>query len=125
MVYAFAMIHDAANPAEYLDALEADWRKERLLVIRDIFLAVPGVAEGMKYKMLGYDVGDKGLGVLNAQKGYVSVYMDPLTALDPDGTLLAGMDYGRSCLRVKKRTDMDKVAALVRNRISLVLDGTL
>lgn len=117
------MIHEAANPTEYLNALEDDWRKERLLSIRDIFLAVPNVTECMRYKMLGYNLGDKGLGVLNAQKGYVSVYMDPLADLDPDGTLLAGMDYGRSCLRVKKRTDMDKVTALIKNRVTLVLRG--
>lgn len=111
------MIHQAVTPEEYLSVLDADWRKERLLEIRDIFLAVPGATEGMEYKMLKYAVGARSLGILNAQKGYVAIYMDDLAKLDPDGSLRAELDCGKSCVRVKKRTDMGKVEALVARRI--------
>ena len=122
--YAAAMIHEAATPEEYLNALANDWRKRRLLEIRNLLLAVPGSTECLRYKMLGYDLNGKHLAVLNAQKGYVSLYMDPLSELDPNDTLLEGMDYGRSCLRVKKRTDMLKVKALIENRAAILLDET-
>lgn len=117
------MIHEAATPKEYLDRLLDDWRKSRLLAIRELLLAAPNTSETMRYKMLGYDIGEKHLAVLNAQKGYVSLYMDPLADLDPDGSLLDGMDYGRSCLRVKKTTELARVEALIQNRIQLVLAG--
>ena len=84
------MIHDAATPEEYLSVLEHDWRKDRLLEIRDLFLAMTGATEGMNYKMLHYSVGTRGLGILNAQKGYVAIYMDDLSKLDPDGSLRVG-----------------------------------
>lgn len=111
------MIHEAANPEEYLSVLEDDWRKERLLEIRDVFLAVPKAQEGMQYKMLHYSVGEASLGLLNAQKGYVAIYMDDLAALDPDSALRDGLDCGKSCVRVKKRSDMEKVRALIARRV--------
>lgn len=113
------MIHEAATPKEYLSVLVEDWRKERLLEIRDLFLTVPGATEGMKYKMLHYSVGTQSLGILNAQKGYVAIYMDDLSKLDPDGSLLAGLDCGKSCVRVKKKTDLGKIEALLARRIEL------
>ena len=112
------MIYDAASPEDYLSHLDDDWRKERLCKIRDIFLAVPGANEGLQYKMLHYAVGEASLGLLNAQRAYVAIYMDDLAALDPDGALRAGLDCGKSCVRVKQRTDMDKVAALIARRVA-------
>ena len=112
------MIHEAANSEEFLSVIEDDWRKERLLEIRDIFLAVPKVQEAMQYKMLHYSVGAASLGLLNAQKGYVAIYMDDLAALDPDGTLRVGLVCGKSCVRVKKRTDMERVRALIERRVA-------
>lgn len=110
------MLHEATTPQEYLDSLTNGWRKDRLLEIRKLLLALPGSTECLRYRMLGYDLKGKHLAVLNAQKGYVSLYMDPLSELDPNGTLLEGLDHGRSCLRVKKRTDMRKVKILIENR---------
>ena len=112
------MIHEAATPKEYLSVLDDDWRKQRLLDIRDVFLSVPDAGEGMKYQMLHYSVGDVSLGILNAQKGYVAIYMDDLAAFDPDGSLRDGLDCGKSCVRVKKRTDMAKVGALIARRVA-------
>ncbi|MEO9826765.1 MAG: DUF1801 domain-containing protein [Paracoccaceae bacterium] len=115
------MIYEATTPEDYLSVQDDDWRKERLLTIRDVFLAVPGATEGMQYKMLHYAVGDISLGLLNAQRAYVAIYMDDLTVLDPDGNLRNGLDCGKSCVRVKKRSDMDKVAALIALRVELQL----
>jgi len=102
------VIYQAENPAAYLDALEDDWRKDKLMAIRDVIAEVmPDWTEGMKYKMLGYFDGpnDDAALVMNAQKGYVALYAGDLAALDPDGTLLNGLDCGKSCIRLKKRFD--------------------
>ena len=114
-----AMIYDAGTPEDYLAALDEDWRKEKLLDIRAHFLSIPGVTEGMEYKMLQYKRGDDPVAIMNAQKGYVSVYMDDLNALDPDGTLLAGMNCGKSCLRLRKTDGIDVVKALAARRLGL------
>ncbi len=113
------MIYDAETPKDYLAALDEDWRKEKLLEIRAHLLSIPGVTEGMEYKMLQYKRGDDPVAIMNAQKGYVSVYMDDLNALDPDGTLLAGKNYGKSCLRLRKTDDIDVVKALAARRLGL------
>jgi hypothetical protein len=112
------MIYDADSPEAYLSLLDDDWRKERLYEIRDIFLEVPGASEGLQYKMLHYSVDAASLGLLNVQSGYVAIYMDNLAALDPHGTLRTGLDCGKSCVRVKKRTDMKKVADLIARRVA-------
>ena len=110
------MIHTATSPDEYLRVLPDDWRKERLLHVREMLLAQPGATEGMRYGMLGYDLNEKHLAVMNVQRRYVSLYMDSLSDLDPNGDLLEGMDYGRACLRIKKTTDMARVRALIANK---------
>ena len=96
--------------------MEDDWRKERLLEIREVFWAVPGASEGMQYKMQHYAVGNESLGLLNAQKGYVAVYMDDLGELDPDGALRADLDCGKGCVRVKKRTNTGLIKALIARK---------
>ena len=98
------MQYDAATPAEYLEMLDDDWRREKLLAIREMFLAVPGIEEGMSYKMLGYRRGDAVFGHLNAQKGYVAVYLGELEKLDPGAAIRGTMDCGKSCLRLRKRS---------------------
>ena len=83
------MQYDAATPGAYLEMLEDDWRRERLLLIREMFLGVPGVVESMSYKMLGYHRGGAVFGHLNAQKGFVGVYLGDLERIDPGGVLRA------------------------------------
>ena len=97
------MLYDVATPNEYLKALEEDWRKEKLLVIRQmIMVAAPDVVEGIKYKMLSY-ADDKGIFMqLNAQKGYVSLYVGDATKVDPSGELLKGLNVGKGCVRLSK-----------------------
>ncbi len=117
------VIYAADTPAKYLAALEDDWRKDKLLAIRDvIFQTAPDWTEGMKYKMLGYFDGlgsgdDDAALVMNAQKGYVALYAGNLAELDPEGDLLAGLDCGKSCIRLKKRFDPTD------GRLSQILDA--
>ncbi len=112
------MIYDADSPKAYIAALEEDWRKEKLLKIRDHFLSIDDVTEDMQYKMLSYRRGDDPVAIMNAQKGYVSVYMDDLSVLDPDGSLLKGYNFGKSCLRLRKADKIEVVKSLVSRRLS-------
>lgn len=113
------MIYDAETPEAYIKVLDEDWRKEKLLQIREHLLSIAGIEEGMQYKMLQYTQNDKPVAILNAQRGYVSVYMDDLSVLDPDGSLLAGHNFGKSCLRLRKTEGIEVVKELVSRRIAL------
>ena len=97
------MQYNALTPAEYLDVLEEDWRKETLLQIRDVILEKAyDFKERIHYKMLCYtdELGD--LFHLNAQKHYVSLYVGDSAKVDPDGSLLKGLNLGKGCIRFKK-----------------------
>lgn len=107
------MQYDAATPAAYLQMLDDDWRKERLLAIREVFLGIRGIEEVMSYKMLGYRLGEDVFGHLNAQKGFVGVYLGDLEKLDPGAAIRGKMNCGKSCLRVKKRDDLGVVERLI------------
>ena len=113
------MIYDAETPEDYIAVLDDNWRKEKLLQIREYLLSLSGVKEGMQYKMLQYTQNEKLIAIMNAQRGYVSVYMDDLSVLDPDGSLLAGHNFGKSCLRLRKTEAIDVVKELVTRRIAL------
>lgn len=45
---------------------------------------------------------------LNAQKHYVSFYVGNAGTIDPDGSLLAGLDCGKGCIRFKKTQAVEK-----------------
>ncbi|MCE7996768.1 MAG: DUF1801 domain-containing protein [Roseivirga sp.] len=97
------MQYDVNTPAEYLEALDEDWRKEKLLELRElIFEKAPGLKEGIRYKMLSYE-DDRGVPFqLNAQRGYVSFYVGDASKIDSTGELLEGINVGKGCLRFKK-----------------------
>ncbi len=111
------MIHDADTPAVYIAALDDDWRKEKLLAVRGYLLSLDGVSEEIEHRMLRYRRGDDPVALMNAQKGYVSVYMSDLSKLDPDGSLRKGMNCGKSCLRLRKSDGIEGVQALVARRL--------
>ena len=106
------MQYEADTPKEYFQVIEDDWRKERLLAIRDMMLA-EGASEGMGYGMLRYEVGGGILAHLNAQKHYVGVYLGELEDIDPGSIIRGNMNCGKSCLRVRKRDDLDVVRKLI------------
>lgn len=98
------MQYDVEAPREYLDALDDDWRKTRLLEVREMISELaPDWREGIEYKMLGYFDRAGSVMHLNAQRAYVGLYVGNIAKIDPDGALLAGLDLGKGCVRLKKR----------------------
>lgn len=97
------MQYDVATPKEYIEALEEDWRKEKLLQIRELLLSKEhGLEEVIEYKMLGYKGKGEHLFSLNAQQNYVSFYVGDTKKVDPNGELLKGASLGKGCIRFKK-----------------------
>ena len=97
------MRYDAKNPSEYLKMLEPDWRKDKLMELRTLIRRHgPELKEGIKWGVLTFSY-DQGRGfALNAQKNSVNFYVGTAKKIDPDGTLLAGLDVGKGCIRFKK-----------------------
>lgn len=97
------MQYDVKTPAEYLEALEDDWRREKLLELRSIIMECgPDLVERIEYKMLSYADERGSVLALNAQKHYVSLYVGDAEKIDPDGTLLSGLNCGKGCIRFTK-----------------------
>lgn len=108
------------TPTEYLEALEDDWRREKLLHLRKIILdKVPNITESVQYKMLAYGDERETVFHLNAQKNYVSLYVGDKNKIDKDGALLKGFDVGKGCIRCKKSL------VLTDTRIEEFIDQTL
>ena len=102
------MQYDANNSEEYLELLEDDWRKEKLLVIRQmIFTYAPELEEVIRYKMLNYGKNDEYIFALNAQKHYVSLYVGTIDKIENAATLLDGYNCGKGCIRIKKSIKME------------------
>ena len=86
------MLIDANTPSEYLDQLEDDWRRSKLLEIRDVIRAqAPELEESIHYKMLGYGIGDDYVFHLNTQRAYVSLYVGNISKIDPRGEFVKGL----------------------------------
>lgn len=115
----------ADTPEEYLAALEPDWRRDKLLEIRAaINTAAPDWVETISYRMLGFGPEGTALIHLNAQKGFVGLYLGDISRLDPDGVLTQGMNRGKGCLRFRKRNDVgENCAALLHNFVRLARSG--
>lgn len=97
------MQYDAKDSEEYLEMLDDDWRKDKLLAIRQmIFTYAPEMEEVIRYKMLNYGKDEIYVFALNAQKHYVSLYVGTIDKIENAETLLAGFNYGKGCIRVKK-----------------------
>lgn len=103
------MQYDVQTPAEYMDSLEDDWRRATLEEIRSIIKSYGSeLVEGIDYKMLSYR-DDRGiLFGLNAQKHYVSLYVGDVSKIDPDGSLLQGINVGKGCIRFSKTKVVSK-----------------
>lgn len=97
------MLYDAKTPEAYFAQLDDDWRREKLLELRDLIkTAAPSLEETIHYKMLGYGMGGSYLFHLNAQRGYVSLYAGNLEKVDPNGELVVGLNVGKGCVRFTK-----------------------
>ena len=97
------MQYDVKTPEEYIEALEEDWRLEKLEYLRQLIKSKgPQFKEKIDYKMLSYSDDQGTIFYLNAQKNYVSLYVGDAKKVDPDGSLLKGIDVGKGCIRFKK-----------------------
>lgn len=122
------MQYDVDTPNEYLEVLEEDWRKEKLLRIREIILKyAQELDESIRYKMLNYGIekDDDYLFALNAQKHYVSLYVGNITKIDPSGKLLRTLDLGKGCIRIRKTNDIENAGLeeFIKKTIDLWRDG--
>ncbi len=120
------MLSDAENPIEYLSLLPEDWKKEKLLAIREMVLSHNQLQESMDYKMLSYGHEGNQLFHLNAQKNYVSLYVGNIEKV-PDGReLLKDLDLGKGCIRIKKSVNLEKtqLSEFIEKSVELWLKGT-
>ncbi len=101
------MQYKAHTPQEYVESLDVDWRKEKLLTVRDMILRHgKGLKEAIAYKMLAYQQEEKSIFHLNAQKNYVSLYVGTIGKIEGSDELLKGFDTGKGCIRIKKSMDL-------------------
>ncbi|OJJ14959.1 hypothetical protein BKI52_41130 [marine bacterium AO1-C] len=118
------MQYDVQTPTEYIEALEQDWRKEKLETIRALLLEkAPELAEGIRYKMLSY--GEEPVFCLNAQKNYVSLYVGDIEKVDPEGQLLKGLNMGKGCIRFTKTKKVEEtnIGAFIERTFNLWKQG--
>lgn len=101
------MQYDVSSPKEYLQQLPDDWRRDKVIALRDIIKDKgPKLTERISYKMLAYGVDEEDVFCLNAQKNYVSFYVGNASKVDPSGELLEGLSVGKGCVRFKKSVDV-------------------
>ena|SRR5690554_3956005 len=115
------------TPAEYMAALEDDWRKTTLSELkRLVHELAPELTESISYGMLTFDDADGGVFALNAQKGYVSLYVGNIDSVDPDGELLAGLNRGKGCIRFSKtrKVAATRIGEFIGRAITLRRQGT-
>lgn len=114
------MQYEAQTPTDYLNGVEDDWRKQKLLDIRALIQSKgSNYTECISYKMLGYQ-DDHGIVFhLNAQKNFVGLYIGDIKKIDIDGSLLTGLDVGKGCIRIKKST------ILKETRLEEFIDRTI
>jgi uncharacterized protein YdhG (YjbR/CyaY superfamily) len=121
------MIHGGKNAQEYLSKLENDWRKEKLSEVRELLLSYPEIKEGMNYGMLSYGDGseDEPVFHLNAQKNYVSLYVGDISKIDPDHSILKGLNLGKGCIRISKTKNISETGLkeFIEKTINLWLEG--
>jgi len=103
------MQYEAKTASEYLEKLEAGWRKDKLEQIREMILEQgPHLKEGIEYKMLCYGYDDKSIFHLNAQQAYVSLYVGDIDKVESARELLKDFDKGKGCIRIKKNVNISE-----------------
>jgi uncharacterized protein YdhG (YjbR/CyaY superfamily) len=103
------MQYSVTTPDEYLKAIDDDWRKEKLLQIREMILNNgTNLQEGIEYKMLCYGYPNKKFFHLNAQSAYVSLYIGDISKVKNYETLLKPFSIGKGCIRIKKSLNLSE-----------------
>jgi len=103
------MQYNTKRPAEYLNYLEPDWRKEKLKQVRDLILKNGSdLNENIEYKMLAFGKNGKNIFHLNAQKNYVSLYVGTINKVENGEKFLKDFDLGKGCIRIKKNINISE-----------------
>jgi len=116
------MQYDVKTPGQYFEALENDWRKEKLQQVRELIKKHgPDLTEGIEYKMLSYGYDGKTIFHLNAQRVYVSLYVGTIKKIDNAEILLKVFDRGKGCIRIKKSVKIEETGLeeFIRKTIEL------
>lgn len=116
----------AKTPAEYIDRLEDDWRKAKLLELRELIRKLgPELEEGIRYKVLSYSGSKGGAFALAAQKNSVNFYVGSAKKVDTDGSLLRGLDVGKGCIRFTKTVAIadTRIAAFIAKAMAMWRQG--
>ena len=120
------MQYNVTTPAEYLAVLANDWRKDKLLAVRDLIQQhAPTLREGIKYKMLSYEYEDQAVFNLNAQRNYVSLYVGNIDKVADAREKLAAFDLGKGCIRIRKSGDLStsQLADFIREVVAMWQEG--
>lgn len=120
------MQYDVKSAAEYLQNLESDWRKDKLMKLREMILQQDdNIVEDIEYKMLRFHLNGKTIFHLNAQKNYVSLYTGDLSKLQGGNYSLEEFDKGKGCLRVKKKNDSlnGNILGFIQQAVKQVIEG--
>lgn len=118
--------YEVKTPEEYLAVLEEDWRKEKLLHLREMIqTAAPEATEGVAYKMLSYGTGEHQFMALNAQKHYVSLYVGDIDKLPDSKQLLDGFNIGKGCVRIRKTQMLDEtgIEQFIQQAVAMWREG--
>ena len=99
----------AESPDDYFRMLEDDWRKERIRQLHDFILTkMPGWEATIDYKMLGYGPKGDAQMHMNAQKGFVGLYVGDVERIDPGRRLSGSLNCGKGCVRLRKKDVLDE-----------------
>ena len=103
------MQYEVKTPSEYLERLDNDWRREKLIQVRELIKKHdPNLDEGIQCKMLSYSKNGKSIFNLNAQRAYVSLYVGTINKVDDAQELLKDFDTGKGCIRIKKKFEIQE-----------------
>lgn len=120
------MQYNVSTPEEYIQVLESDWRKDKLLEVRSmIFRLNPDIKEGIEYKMLGYSLHGKPIFNLNAQSAYVSLYVGTILKVKDGELLLKPFNLGKGCIRIRKSINISdtQLEEFIKRAIDIVKQG--
>ena len=112
------MQYQVNTPQEYLDVLEEDWRKEKVVQIWKLLEEEgPELQPGIEYKMLSFADERGTVFNLNAQANYVSFYVGDTKKVDASGESLQGFNMGKGCIRIKKTNEVEKLRVFIQMAI--------
>ncbi len=102
------MQYDVDTAEQYLVQLTSDWRKDKLLALRqELYNLAPEIEECINYKMLCYRLSKHVVCHLNVQKNTVSLYVGDISKVDPSGELLRNYNVGKGCVRLTKTKSIE------------------